>query len=229
MSNESILVIEDDEDILHLLTFNLETAGYMVVPCSDGFDGLNLAKAKSPHLIILDIMLPGLDGFEVCKELKRNKETSSIPVVMLTARGEEVDRIVGLELGADDYVVKPFSPRELLLRVKGILKRSQTAGAELERQHWQRDGLAVDSEAHKVTVDGEEVELTATEFKLLTELISRHGRVLTRDQLLNRVWGYEFEGYARTVDTHIRRLRQKLGPYAIYVETVRGVGYRFRE
>lgn len=229
MQKQSILVIEDDEDILNLLKFNLEAAGYDVLTSTDGYEGLNLAKTKDPSLIVLDIMLPGLDGFEICKELKRKKETSSIPVVMLTARGEEVDRIVGLELGADDYVVKPFSPRELLLRVKGILKRSHTPDEEGGRAPWQKDGLLVDMEAHKVLVDEEEVELTATEFKLLSELVNRQGRVHTRDQLLNRVWGYEFEGYARTVDTHIRRLRQKLGPYAAFVETVRGVGYRFRE
>lgn len=229
MRKDAILVIEDDEDILNLLRFNLEAAGFTVITSADGYEGLNLARTRSPKLIILDIMLPGLDGFEICKELKRKKETSSIPVVMLTARGEEVDRIVGLELGADDYVVKPFSPRELLLRVKSILKRAQPGDEAAPRAQWQRDGLMVDMEAHKVAVDEEEVELTATEFKLLSELVNRQGRVLTRDQLLNRVWGYEFEGYARTVDTHIRRLRQKLGPYAAYVETVRGVGYRFRE
>ncbi len=229
MQKESILVIEDDEDILNLLTFNLESAGYEVTTSTDGYEGLNLLKSREPDLVVLDIMLPGLDGFEICKELKRKKETASIPVVMLTARGEEVDRIVGLELGADDYVVKPFSPRELLLRIKGILGRSQTVKKDETRSQWQKDGLLVDMEAHKVTVDDEEVELTATEFKLLSELVNRQGRVHTRDQLLNRVWGYEFEGYARTVDTHIRRLRQKLGPYAAFVETVRGVGYRFRE
>jgi len=229
MQKESILVIEDDEDILNLLQFNLENAGYEVTVSADGYEGLNLARTREPDLVVLDIMLPGLDGFEICKELKRRKETASTPVVMLTARGEEVDRIVGLELGADDYVVKPFSPRELLLRIKGILGRTHATRQEEARSQWQKDGLLVDMEAHKVSVDGEEVELTATEFKLLSELVHRQGRVHTRDQLLNRVWGYEFEGYARTVDTHIRRLRQKLGPYAVFVETVRGVGYRFRE
>ncbi len=229
MQKETILVVEDDEDILNLLQFNLEAAGFAVIASADGYEGLNLAKAKRPDLVVLDIMLPGLDGFEICKELKRRKETAAIPVIMLTARGEEVDRIVGLELGADDYVVKPFSPREFLLRVKGILKRAQPAEEAGARARWQKDGLLVDMEAHKVLVDEEEVDLTATEFKLLSELVSRQGRVHTRDQLLNRVWGYEFEGYARTVDTHIRRLRQKLGPYALLVETVRGVGYRFKE
>lgn len=227
MNKETILVVEDDEDILQLLTINLEAAGYQAVTATDGYQGLKLAQRNQPSLIVLDIMLPGMDGFEVCKELKRHQETADIPVVMLTARGEEVDRIVGLELGADDYVVKPFSPREFLLRIKAVLKRA--VPEQGERQQWQRNGLAVDLEAHKAIVDGEETQLTATEFKLLAELIKRQGRVQTRDQLLNTVWGYEFEGYARTVDTHVRRLRQKLGPYAKYIETVRGVGYRFKE
>lgn len=227
MANDEVLVIEDDEDILQLLTFNLESAGYEVSTATDGYEGLVQARRRQPGLIILDIMLPSMDGFEVCKELKRKPETSSVPVIMLTARGEEVDRIVGLELGADDYVIKPFSPRELLLRVKAIMKRIQPG--EEQRSKWQKDGLIVDLDAHRVDVNGEEVQLTATEFKLLSELVKRQGRVQTRDQLLNTVWGYEFEGYARTVDTHVRRLRQKLGPYAPYVETVRGVGYRFKE
>ncbi len=230
MSKEKVLIVEDEEDILQLLSFNVEAAGYEVIASADGYEGLHLAIAHHPDLVLLDIMLPGLDGFEVCKELKRKKETSEIPIIMLTARGEEVDRIVGLELGADDYVVKPFSPRELLLRIRAILKRTVTVGVTTaDRTKWQKKGLVVDMEAHKVAVDESDIELTATEFKLLGELISRQGRVLTRDQLLNTVWGYEFEGYARTVDTHIRRLRQKLGPYAEFVETVRGVGYRFRE
>jgi two-component system phosphate regulon response regulator PhoB len=226
----TILIIEDEEDILELLRFNIEAAGFQAVTALDGFEGLEKARTQRPALVLLDLMLPGLDGFEVCKELKRDRRTADIPVIMLTARGEEVDRIVGLELGADDYVVKPFSPRELLLRVKAVLKR--VAGGEAgeePRAQWSRDGLHLDLEAHKAMVDGQEVALTATEFKLLAELIRTQGRVQTRDQLLNSVWGYEFEGYARTVDTHVRRLRQKLGPYARFVETVRGVGYRFKE
>ena len=229
MRKETVLVVEDDEDILNLLRFNLEAAGYEVLASTDGYEGMNLARNNPPQLVILDIMLPGIDGFEVCKDLKRRKETAEIPVIMLTARGEEVDRIVGLELGADDYVVKPFSPRELMLRIKAIMKRSTRTESDEQRSQWIKEGLSVDMDAHKVVVDEQDIELTATEFKLLVELIKRQGRVLTRDQLLNRVWGYEFEGYARTVDTHIRRLRQKLGPYAEFVETVRGVGYRFRE
>jgi len=227
MPKDTILVVEDDEDILHLLQFNLESSGYEVVTAMDGAQALAKARRHHPELVLLDLMLPGMDGFEVCKELKKLPETAKTPIIMLTARGEEVDRIVGLELGADDYVVKPFSPREIILRVKAILRRGKPE--KPSRQMWKRDGLAVDMDAHRVEVDDEEIQLTATEFKLLAELIRSQGRVQTRDQLLNSVWGYEFDGYARTVDTHVRRLRQKLGVHAGLVETVRGVGYRFKE
>jgi two-component system phosphate regulon response regulator PhoB len=226
MAKTRIVVVEDDADILHLLSYNLQSAGFSVRTAEDGYGALSLIRQDHPQLVILDLMLPGLDGFEVCKELKRGAETRHIPVIMLTARGEEIDRIVGLELGADDYVVKPFSPRELILRVRAVLRRS---GAPAPAETiWQEEGLRVDFAAHKVTVDGEEATLTATEFKLLAELISNPGKVQTRDQLLDKVWGYQFDGYARTVDTHVRRLRQKLGPYSDWVETVRSVGYRFR-
>ena len=228
MSRESILIVEDDTDIQQLLAFNFETAGFETITASDGREGLDKARRHSPSLVILDLMLPGMDGFEVCKSLKRDAETARTPVIMLTARGEEVDRIVGLELGADDYVVKPFSFRELLLRVKAVLRRL-TPDAPSARAVLERDGLCVDMEAHKVTSNSQEIVLTATEFKLLADLFSTSGRVRTRDQLLTSVWGYEFEGYARTVDTHIRRLRQKLGDHAELIETVRGVGYRFKE
>mgnify|MGYP000863697146 CR=1 FL=1 len=227
MTKERILVVEDDKNILQLLTFTFESAGFEVRTAGTGRDGLDIALRHKPALVLLDLMLPGLSGLDVCRELKRLPETEDVPVIMLTARGEEVDRIVGLELGADDYVVKPFSFRELLLRVRAVLRRS--AGAAPERTRIERDGLEVDLEAHKVRVNGEESTLTATEFKLLAVLIRTAGRVRTRDQLLASVWGYEFEGYARTVDTHIRRLRQKLGGCARMIETVRGVGYRFKE
>ncbi len=226
MTKETILIIEDDEDIRQLLKHTLEGGGHDTLAASDGLDGLSKARQHMPDLILLDLMLPGMDGFDVCKELKRGSETGKIPILMLTAKGEEIDRIVGLELGADDYVVKPFSPRELILRVRAVLRRGQ---GEEARQSWRRDGLCVDMESHKAELDGQELQLTATEFKLLAELMRNPGRVRTRDQLLSMVWGYEFDGYARTVDTHMRRLRQKLGDHARLVETVRGVGYRFRE
>lgn len=227
MEKSTILVVEDDADILQLVDHNLKLADFHVLTAQDGYEALSLAKKHLPHLVILDLMLPGLDGFEVCKELKRSPTTKNIPVLMLTARGEEVDRIVGLELGADDYVVKPFSPRELVLRVRAILRRF--APEELAITGWQRNGLSVDFESHRVTVNNQETSLTATEFRLLAELIRNLGKVLTRDKLLDKVWGYQFDGYARTVDTHVRRLRQKIGPYAEWIETVRGLGYRFRD
>ena len=227
MTKSTILVVEDDTDILRLVAHNLKVADFDVLTARDGYEALSIAKKALPQLVILDLMLPGLDGFEVCKELKRSPVTRRIPVLMLTARGEEVDRIVGLELGADDYVVKPFSPRELILRVRAILRRFTPE--ERPPTRWQRDGLEVDLEAHRVMLNDKEIDLTATEFRLLVELIRKIGKVLTRDQLLDTVWGYQFDGYARTVDTHIRRLRQKIGPYAEWIETIRGVGYRFRD
>ncbi|MBI4805112.1 MAG: response regulator [Desulfovibrio sp.] len=227
MTKESVLIVEDDEDILALLEYNFQNAGFEVSVARDGLEALNKLRRQQPDLVLLDIMLPGADGFEVCKAIKRDPKTAQVPVIMLTARGEEVDRIVGLELGADDYVVKPFSPRELILRARAVLKRLSPEAAP--KQVMRRDGLSVDLDAHRAEAQGEEIPLTATEFKLLAELFKSQGRVHTRDQLLNTVWGYEFEGYARTVDTHVRRLRQKLGDHSALIETVRGVGYRFKE
>ncbi len=227
MTKSTILVVEDEIDILRLVAHNLKSADFEVLTAQDGYEALSLAKKHLPQLVILDLLLPGLDGFEVCRELKRSPTTQKIPILMLTARGEEVDRIVGLELGADDYVVKPFSPRELVLRVRAILRRFEPEEPTTTR--WQRNGLGVDFDAHRVAVNDLEATLTATEFRLLAELIRNLGKVLTRDQLLDKVWGYQFDGYARTVDTHVRRLRHKLGPYAAWIETVRGVGYRFRD
>ena len=227
MSRQKILLVEDENDLLELLKRKLTDAGFEVFLSQEGYDALQIAKKVLPDLIILDLLIPGMHGFDVCKELKRNALTRHIPVIILTALGEEMDRVVGLEIGADDYVVKPFSLRELVLRVRAVLRRfdPETKLSSL----WQKDGLRIDFEAPKVSVDDREVFLTVTELKLLTELIRNQGRVQTRDQLLDRVWGYHFEGYARTVDTHVRRLRQKLGPYAAWVETVHGTGYRFRE
>jgi len=172
-------------------------------------------------------MLPGMDGKEVCKALKSDPRTQSTPVLMLTAKSEEVDRIIGFELGADDYVTKPFSPRELVLRVKAILRRKDAPPDE--KKKIQIGDLSIDTERHRTTVKNEPVQLTSTEFKLLLELATKRGRVLTREILLDKVWGYTYEGYARTVDTHIRRLREKLGTAGDYIETIRGSGYRFRE
>lgn len=217
---QRILVIEDENDIRQLLRFNLEREGFAVLEAADGLGGLHMATSELPDLVVLDLMLPGMDGCDVCRRLKAQPVTAAIPVLMLTARGEEVDRIVGLTLGADDYVVKPFSVRELVLRIRAILRRGSRPGMGT--------ALLLDVEAHRVTLDGQEVALTATEFRLLEDLMRHAGAVRTREQLLNAVWGYSFEGYARTVDTHVRRLRAKLGEEAAALETVRGVGYRLR-
>ena len=222
-----ILIIDDEPDVVDMVAMNLKTEGYKVFTADNGESGLAKAKAESPNLIILDLMLPKMSGLEVCKALKRETATAKIPIVMLTAKSDEVDRIVGLELGADDYVTKPFSPRELLLRVQSVLRRSQAGGDKQERI--KVGDLLLDHSRHEVMVRGERIELTATEFRLLGILMERRGRVQTRDRLLNDVWGYESVIDTRTVDTHIRRLREKLGPLADYVETVRGVGYRMSE
>ncbi len=224
---ETILVIEDEADVLDLVAYNLKKAGFAVATARDGVTGLQTARNDLPALIVLDLMLPGLEGTELCRQLKADPRTAHIPVLMLTAKAEEVDRIVGLELGADDYVVKPFSPRELVLRIKKILDRAtgKTAPAEILKA----GDITVDLARHQVTVKNQPVELTATEFKLLATLLQRRGRVQTRDTLLTDVWGYEGDVDTRTVDTRVRRLREKLGKAADSIETVRGVGYQFAE
>ena len=226
----TILVVEDEPDILELVTYNLSQAGFEVDRAEDGEAGLRQATEGLPDLIILDLMLPGIDGFEVCRLLKQTEATQHIPVLMLTSRSEEVDRIVGLELGADDYVVKPFSPRELILRVKAILRRGRAAREEPEEEGGvlKIGPLTIDPDAYGAELRGRPLELTATEFKLLLTLAQRRGRVQSRQELLNTVWDYQYDGYARTVDTHIRRLREKLADDSDLVETVRGIGYRFR-
>ncbi|MBI9079590.1 MAG: response regulator transcription factor [Pseudodesulfovibrio sp.] len=227
MSAQKILVIEDHRDTRELLKYNLSSAGFDVAAAEDGQSGLGLAAAFKPNIVLLDLMMPGLDGLEVCRRLKSDNALARIPVIMLTAKGEEIDKIVGLELGADDYVVKPFSPRELILRVKAVLRRYGAPKPDSPTL-WEREGLRIDFEAHQLSVDSQEIALTATEFKLLSVLISGAGKVQTRDNLLDTVWDTHFEGYSRTVDTHVRRLRQKLGTYADWIETVRGIGYRFK-
>lgn len=222
-----ILVIEDEADIRELLRFNLERENFRVEEAEDGPTGLELARKHKPDLILLDVMLPGMDGFTVCKELEKDRVTVGIPIIMLTARGETIDRILGLELGADDYVVKPFHVRELLLRIRAILRRQQSASTD--SPVLEHNGILLNAEAHTATLEGTPLDLTATEFRLLTELLSHKGRVHTREALLASVWGYQFEGYARTVDTHVRRLRAKLGRAADVIETIRGVGYRVKE
>jgi phosphate regulon transcriptional regulator PhoB len=224
--SESILIVDDEQDVVDLLVYNLQKAGYKTITTRDGTAALQKARDEVPSLIVLDLMLPQMDGIEVCRHLKAEPKTAHIPIIMLTAKAEEVDRVVGLELGADDYVTKPFSPRELALRVKGVLRRigGKTAPAEVLKF----GDLTVDIAKYEVTVKGKVTELTATEFRLLRTLLERRGRVQSRDRLLTDVWGYDGDVDTRTVDTHMRRLRGKLGRgVADYIETVRGVGYRF--
>jgi two-component system phosphate regulon response regulator PhoB len=222
-----ILVVDDEPDAVELIEFNLKTAGFAVTTASDGEEALKKARSIIPQLIILDLMLPEVDGLEVCKILRRDPKTSAIPIIMLTAKAAEIDRVLGLELGADDYVTKPFSPRELVLRVKRLLRSSETADEKPDRIVLRE--LCVDLPRHQATVKGRPIDLTATEFKLLTVLAQRRGRVQSRDQLLKDVWDYDNMIDTRTVDTHMRRLREKLGSAAKYLDTVRGVGYRFME
>ena len=223
--SETVLVVDDEPDIVEIVQYNLEKTGYTVLTAVDGPTALQHAREHAPALIILDLLLPGLEGTDVCRILKQDERTRSIPILMLTAKGEEIDRVVGLELGADDYVVKPFSPRELVLRVKAILRRFQN---DVDTNPQVRVGpLTIDIEGHSVTLNDRLLALTATEFKLFVTLFQRRGRVQSRDELLNVVWGYDYIGYGRTVDAHIKRLREKLGEANSVIETVRGVGYRF--
>jgi len=227
VSSKRILVVEDEKDVVDLLRLNLRKAGgFTIVSASDGATGLATARDAKPDLIILDLMLPKMSGLEVCKILKTDPGTRQIPVLMLTAKAEEIDRIVGLELGADDYVVKPFSPREIVLRIKAILRRG--SGEQTDEQ-LSAGAITIDPARHQVSVNGKVVNLTSLEFKLLRTLMQRRGRVQERDRLLNEVWGYESVIDTRTVDTHVRRLREKLGKAGDIVETVRGFGYRLRE
>ncbi len=223
---DRILIVEDEASIAEILEYNLGRDGYETARVERGDEALAAIEETRPNLILLDLMLPGMDGLEVLRALKRDEVLSSIPVIVLTAKSEEIDRIVGLELGADDYVAKPFSPREVLLRVKAVLRRG--TGEEPGSEELSFGALSLDVPGHQVTIDGSEIRLTATEFRLLRLLMERAGRVQTRDGLLSEVWGYASDVDSRTVDTHVRRLRSKLGEEAKRIETVIGVGYRFR-
>lgn len=227
-SGKRILIVEDERDVVDLLAMNLRRAdNFVVSTASDGVTGLNKAREEKPALIILDLMLPKMSGLELCKILKTNAVTRTIPIMMLTAKAHEVDRIAGLEFGADDYVTKPFSPREVVLRIKAILRRSASDGEDAELYH--AGAITIDPARHHVEVAGKPVNLTSLEFKLLDTLARRRGRVQPRERLLNEVWGYESLIDTRTVDTHVRRLRKKLGKAADVVETVRGFGYKLKE
>ena len=222
----NILVIEDEPDIRKTLEYNISREGHKVLTAGSLHDAEKIIQSQSISLVLLDLMLPDGSGLDFCRKLKTNSKTESIPVIILTAKDDEVDKVVGFELGADDYVTKPFSVRELILRIKAVLKRGEVKKdiVEVERQF---GDLKIDIESHEVYVDEMQIELTALEFKLLNQLVETRGRVQSRDQLLTEVWGYSAEVTTRTVDTHIKRLRNKLGSMGKYVQTIRGVGYKF--
>jgi DNA-binding response OmpR family regulator len=220
-----VLVVEDDPDIADLVARYLEKAGYTATRVSSGRDALDAVRAKAPDLIVLDVMLPHVDGLEVCRLLRANDHTASIPIIMLTARAEESERIVGLEMGADDYLAKPFSPNELVARVRALLRRAQRADAPSGRP-LSLGAIVVDPDRHIVSLDGRDIALTAKEFLLLSYLLQHRGRVLSRDVLLEQVWGYRYTGGTRTVDVHVRRLREKLPPLTEALVTVKQFGYK---
>lgn len=223
---ETILVIEDEEDVTDLVRYHLKKAKFRVISAKDGAEGLELAGSERPDAIILDIMLPRLNGFEVAKRLRAEESTRSIPLLILSAKGESESRIKGLELGADDYLPKPFSPRELVLRIQSLLRRSAPPSVADDSS---AGPFVLDRTTLKVTMEGKRLDLTSTEFKLLSLLIGKAGIIQSREDLLAEVWGYKSTVDTRTVDTHMRRLREKLGPGADCLDTVRGVGYRFIE
>jgi len=225
-----ILIVDDEPSICELLAFTLEKAGYSIVKTDNGHGALELVRTAKPDLMVLDVMLPGIDGMEVCRILKGSQSTAGIPIIMLTAKNEEIDKIIGLELGADDYMTKPFSPRELVARIKAVLRRSHKDG----RQNGQLvlGKLALNFTSYEAHLDNEKIELTPKEYELLKLFATNIGRAYTREQLLEKVWGYEYFGDTRTVDVHVRHLRAKLAKQpevAEAIETVRGVGYRFSE
>jgi two-component system phosphate regulon response regulator PhoB len=224
---ERILLVDDEPDLLELLRVNLRQEGYEVESAEGGREALALLRRSPPDLVILDLMLPDISGTEICRQVRQDPKLASLPIIMLTAKADELDRVVGLELGADDYVTKPFSPRELALRVRAVLRRNSSTYAPVRALSHGR--LTIDPERHRCGVDGEEVVLTAKEFELLRNLMERPGRVMSREQLLDAVWGSDVVVTTRTIDTHMKRLREKLGTASESIETIRGVGYRFAE
>jgi two-component system alkaline phosphatase synthesis response regulator PhoP len=227
LADEKILVVDDEEHIQELIKFNLEKNGYKVILADNGIDAIKLAKENLPQLMLLDLMLPGMDGLDVCKEIRKDLSMSNMPIIMITAKGEEIDKIIGLELGADDYITKPFSVRELVARIKAILRRSSM---QIVEKTFKVGNLDIDFGKHEVLKSDIKIDLTLKEFELLEILISNKGRVMTRDFLLDKIWGYEYVGETRTVDVHIRHLRQKIeddDKNPVYIQTIRGIGYRF--
>ena len=228
MANEKILVVDDEEHIAELISYNLSSNGYKVITANNGIDAVKVAIEEKPSLILLDLMIPGKDGYDVCKEVRSNNEIRNTPIIMLTAKSEELDKILGLELGADDYITKPFSVRELLARVKAVLRRFSFV--EPESNVLVFGDLTADFDKREILVKDKKLELTLKEFELLEILIRNKGKILTRDTLLDKIWGYEYIGETRTVDVHIRYLRKKIeadDKNPKLIETIRGVGYRF--
>ena len=229
VKREKILVIEDESDILEVLEYKLRREGYVVTACRDGLEGLRVAARENPDLILLDLMLPGLDGVEVCRRLRQDPVTADVPIIMVTAKGEESDRILGLGVGADDYVVKPFSPREVIARVQAVLRRGPIKQESSSDDRMVHGNVVIDSKRHEVLVDGSPRDFTATEFRLLHFLASHPGRVFDRAHLISRAIGDHAIVLDRNIDVHVRSVRSKLDPYRELIETVRGVGYRFRD
>jgi two-component system phosphate regulon response regulator PhoB len=222
-----VLVVDDEPDLLELVRVNLAGSGYAVETALSGSDALAALRRAPPDVMILDLMLPDISGTELCARVRADQRLTGLPIIMLTAKSEEIDRVVGLELGADDYVTKPFSPRELALRVRAVLRRRAPAGDDA--RVFEHGDLRVDPDSHRASVNGREITLTAKEFQLLVALMGRPGRVMTRERLLDEVWGSDITVTSRTIDTHLKRLREKLGGAGDLIETVRGVGYRFAE
>jgi len=229
VKTDRIVVIEDEEDILEVIAYNLRREGFEVTTSTSGEDGLAKIDRAAPNLVILDLMLPEIDGLDLCRKLKADPVTQAVPIIMVTAKGEESDVVLGLGMGADDYMVKPFSPKELVARVKAVLRRSRNLPEKERKDRIVRDGVVIDPQRHDVRVDGESIVLTATEFRLLHFLAAHPGRVFTRDQLLTRVIGEEAIVIDRNIDVHVRAIRKKLGEQRQLIETIRGVGYRFKD
>ncbi len=223
--SQKIYIVEDEPDIRETLKYNFSNEGFKVFTAPDGEEALSNIKRVLPDVLILDLMLPGLSGLDVCKSIRADDDIRDMSIIMLTAKGEEIDRVIGFELGADDYVTKPFSVRELILRVKVLLKKQRESLVQNKLVTF--GPIRIDLDAHELKINDKEIVLTALEFKLLQHLVKRKGRVQTREQLLGDVWGYSAEVTTRTVDTHIKRLREKLGNTSDYIQTIRGVGYRF--
>jgi len=227
LAKEKILVVDDEEHIRELIKFNLENNGFKVLCAEDGKEALRIAKEEVPQLVLLDLMLPEIDGYDVCKLIRRDNNISNMPIIMITAKTDELDKVLGLELGADDYITKPFSVRELIARVKAVLRRTAVTKIDIS---YSFGNITVDFDKHEVTNNGKKIDLTLKEFELLEMLIKNKGRVMTRDFLLDKIWGYEYIGETRTVDVHIRHLRQKIeedDKNPEFIETIRGIGYRF--